>query len=293
MKPSRSEFLNFRDMKFHIRHWGKAGDPKLFLLHGWMDSSITFQFMVDAFKHDWHVIALDWRGFGHSSSASHGYWYPDYLADLEAVLMHYSPDEPVRLLGHSMGGNIACLYAGIRPYRIKQLISLEGYGIMRMTPDQATDRYRRWLDSMHQHHEMKVYASLEGVIQRVKRNNPRLTDERAVFIASNWAKRNQNGTWQILADPLHRRVNPILMRMDEVLETWKLITAPTLMIDGEFSLLGMRMGDYEKGRVEIRRRASVIPNVKVIMVKQAAHMVQHDQPEIVAKHIEKFLFDTK
>ncbi len=293
MKPSRSEFLNLRDMHFHIRHWGNPGDPKLFLLHGWMDSSITFQFMVDAFRHDWHVIALDWRGFGHSSYSLNGYWYPDYLADLEAILNHYSPNFPVRLLGHSMGGNIACLYAGIRPNRVKQLISLEGYGIMRMTSDQATDRYRRWLDSIQQINEPRVYSDLEKVIERVKRNNPRLTDDRAAFIASNWAKRNPNGTWQILADPLHRRVNPIMMRMDEVLETWKLITAPTLMVDSEFSLLGMRMGDYAKAREEIRRRATVIPNVKVATVKRAGHMVQHDQPEIIAELIEKFLFDTE
>jgi len=81
------------------------------MLHGWMDSSITFQFLVDAFRKEWHVIALDWRG-GDSSRAPDGYWYPD-LADLEAVLNHYSPDEPAYLLGHSLGGNVACHYAGV------------------------------------------------------------------------------------------------------------------------------------------------------------------------------------
>lgn len=261
----------------------------IFLLHGWMDSSITFQFMVDAFRFNWHVIAPDWRGFGHSAYAKDGYWYPEYLADLEAILSHYSYGRPVYLVGHSMGGNIACLYAGIRPERIKKLISLEGYGVMRMNPDQATDRYRQWLDALQKTNESRVYATLEGVVKRVKRNNPRLSDEQALFIASNWAKQNKDGSWQILADPLHRRINPVMTRMDEVLASWRQITAPTLMVDGEFSLLGMRMGDYEKGRQEIRRRASVIPDVRVVTVKNAAHMVQHDQPEVVAKLIEDFL----
>lgn len=289
MKPSRSEFLSLRGMRLHVRHWGKAGLPKLFMLHGWMDSSITFQFFVDSLRRNWHVIAPDWRGFGHSSYAKDGYWYPDYLGDLEAILDYYSSDQPVRLLGHSMGANVACLYAGVRPARVHELVSLEGYGMMPIAPDQAADRYGKWLDSLHESSQPRVFDSLNDVIRRVKRNNARLTDEQAAFIASHWAKENDDGKWLILADPLHRRINPIMTRMDEVLASWRLITARTLVLDGEFSLLGMRMGDYEKGREEIRRRASVIKNVKVEMVKDAAHMVQQDQPERVAKLVEDFL----
>lgn len=289
MKPSRSEFLAMRGMRFHLRHWGRADAPVLFMLHGWMDSSITFQFLVDALKRDWHIIAPDWRGFGHSSYAKGGYWYPDYLADLEAILNYYSPDVPVRLLGHSLGGNVACLYASVRPARVQQLVSLEGYGMMRIEPEQAAERFGKWLDSLHEFDQPRRFDSLDEVIRRVKRNNPRLTDERAAFIASHWAKENPDGTWQILADPHHRRINPIMTRMDEVLASWRRITAPTLMLDGEFSLLGKRMGDYEKGREEIRRRAAVIPNVKVVMISDAAHMVQQDQPEVVAELIESFL----
>lgn len=80
-----------------MRHWGDEDAPKLFMVHGWMDISASFQFIVDAMKRDWHVIAPDLRGFGQSEWAVGGYWFPDYLADLEAMLNHYSPDEPVRL----------------------------------------------------------------------------------------------------------------------------------------------------------------------------------------------------
>lgn len=289
MKPSRSEYLSLRNMRFHVRHWGNPDAPKLFMLHGWMDTSITFQFVVDAMRHDWHILAPDWRGFGYSSNAKDGYWYPEYLADLEAILNHYSPHEPVDLIGQSMGGNIACQYAGVRNHRVRRLISIEGYGIMRMTADQAPDRYRKWLDSVDDFHEPRLLGSLEDVVRRVKRNNPRLTDDKARFIAKNWAKENPDGTWQILADPMHRRINPIITRMDEVLASWRLITAPTLMIEGEFSLLGMRMGDYQAAHEEIKRRASVIMDAKVVVVKEAAHMVQHDQPEELAALIEEFL----
>jgi len=36
-------------------------------------------------------VAPDWRGFGGSSGDALTYWFPDYLADLDHLLMHYSP----------------------------------------------------------------------------------------------------------------------------------------------------------------------------------------------------------
>src|SRR5262249_61373974 len=103
-------------------------DPKLVLLHGWMDVSASFQFLVDALRGDWYVIAPDWRGFGLSQWVASGYWFPDYIADLEALVAQVSPDAPVNGVGHSMGGNVAGLYAGVRPARVAKLALLEGVG---------------------------------------------------------------------------------------------------------------------------------------------------------------------
>src|SRR5450830_2042280 len=121
-KAARSEFLPLRGLRAHVRHWGEPEAPLLFMLHGWMDVSASFQFVVDHLQREWHVIAPDWRGFGLSErSGRDGYWYPDYLADLDALLSFYSPQAPVRLLGHSMGANVAMMYSGIRPQRIEKL----------------------------------------------------------------------------------------------------------------------------------------------------------------------------
>ena len=86
MKVSRTEFVDAYDMRLCVRHWGDESAPKLFMIHGWMDISASFQFVVDAFKRDWHVIAPDMRGFGHSGWAKGGYWFPDYLADLDELM---------------------------------------------------------------------------------------------------------------------------------------------------------------------------------------------------------------
>ena len=83
------------------------------MLHGWMDVGASFQFLVDALVRDWFVIAPDWRGFGRSEWCPDGYWFFDYLADLEALLDHYSPGEPACVVGHSLGGCSGS--AGIAP----------------------------------------------------------------------------------------------------------------------------------------------------------------------------------
>ncbi|MCX8006223.1 MAG: alpha/beta fold hydrolase, partial [Burkholderiaceae bacterium] len=99
MKPSRSRFLEIRALRYHLREWGPAEAPLLVMLHGWMDVSASFQFVVDALRGEWHVVAPDWRGYGLTDRArADCYWFPDYLADLEFVLDAVSPGEPAVLI---------------------------------------------------------------------------------------------------------------------------------------------------------------------------------------------------
>ena len=213
MKLSRSEFINIRGARVHVRHWGREGAPILFMVHGWMDVAASFQFVVDELAGDWHVIAPDWRGFGQSDyTQSDTYWFPDYLADLDAMLLHYSPESPVHLLGHSMGANVAGLYAGVRPERIASFINLEGFGMMATKPEQAPGRYAKWLDELREPALMRSYPSLQAVAERLQKTNPRLNGERAAFLAEHWSVQNEAGEWDIAGDPRHKRVNPMLYR---------------------------------------------------------------------------------
>jgi pimeloyl-ACP methyl ester carboxylesterase len=202
MTPSRSEFLDIRGLRYHVRHWGRAGAPKLFMMHGWMDSSASFQFVVDCLQQDWHVIAPDWRGFGLTArSPSDTYWYPDYLADLDALLRHYAPDETVNLLGHSMGANIVMIYAGVRPQRISRLINLEGFGLPGSKPEQAPGRFANWLDQLREPADMRAYAEQAGVVARLQKTNPRLNDfwrhtgliSATMAVGKSWATRPTSG----------------------------------------------------------------------------------------------------
>ena len=290
MKPSRSEFLTIRRLRYHVRHWGDASAPKLFMVHGWMDVSASFQFMVDCLKKDWHVIAPDWRGFGLTESAhSDTYWFHDYLGDLDALLDHYAPEEAINLLGHSMGGHVVTTYAGVRPQRIARLINLEGVGMPASRPEQAPRRVEKWLNELRTPPTMRSYGSQAEVAARLQKTNPRLSDERAAFLSGHWASETKPGVWDILGDPAHKGISPLLYHRDEIMACWARIEAPTLYMEASDTDLWRWMGAREEARLEIDRRIATIPKVTSRMIENAGHMLHHDQPEILADIIEGFL----
>jgi pimeloyl-ACP methyl ester carboxylesterase len=277
-------------LRYHIRHWGEAGAPKLFMVHGWMDVSASFQFMVDCLRGEWHVIAPDWRGFGQTdNSGSDTYWFPDYIGDLDAILAHYSADAPVNLLGHSMGGNVVTTYAGVRAQRIARLVNLEGVGMPVTRPEQAPRRYEKWLDELRTPPVLRSYASRAEVAARLQKTNPRLSDARADFLSQHWSRESAPGVWEILGDPAHKGISPLLFQVDEIMACWSRIAAPTLYLEAEDTDLWRWMGKREEARVEIDRRIAMIPQVEKRMIPNAGHMLHHDQPELLAEIIERFL----
>ena len=290
LQASRSEFITLRGLRTHVRHWGKQGAPKLFMLHGWMDVSASFQFVVDCLARDWHVIAPDWRGFGLTDRApADCYWFPDYLGDLDALLDHYAPDEAVNLVGHSMGGNVAGLYAGVRPQRVARFINLEGFGLPTTQPRMAPARYAKWLDELRESPVMRRYADRGEVAARLMKTNPRMPEDRALYLAGHWAAPNEQGEWEILGDPAHKITNATLYRTEEALACWEKITAPVLWVEADHTDIWRWMGEKSQARAEIDRRRAAIPSVQTAVITDAGHMLHHDQPEQLARLIENFL----
>ena len=300
---SRSEFVPIRNLRYHVRLWGEPGPGKtpLVLVHGWMDVAASWQFMVDAFAADHYVIAPDWRGYGltglagPAQEAEHrvdNFWFPDYLADLDFLLDHYVQQQPVDLVGHSMGGNIAMLYAGARPERIRKLVNLEGFGMPASQPAQAPGRYARWMNELKAYHrgelELKTYASLAGVAARLMKTNRRLPQAKADWLAPHWAGEQADGRWRILGHAAHKIVNASLYRVDEVLEIYRAIRAPVLAVEASDDSLGR----WWQGRytlAEYHQRLQELSDVRVGHITDAGHMLHHDQPEQLARLIEDFM----
>jgi pimeloyl-ACP methyl ester carboxylesterase len=286
MKPSQSVFLPIRGLNYHCRTWGEAGAPPLVLLHGFQDVSASWQFTVDSLEAEWYVIAPDWRGYGQSAwSGADSYWFPDYLGDLDHLLEHFSPELPVNLVGHSMGGNIAGLYSGTQPDRIRRLVNIEGFGIGARRQDPAPRRYAKWLAQLVEQPGQRVYADFEEFAERLRSENRRLTDERAQFLAQHWGKEEADGSVVRRADPAHMRTNPSPTTTEDLLACWRAITAPVLWVEGGQSGLIARISnnpqDYEE-------RRAAIQDLSIERVDGAGHNVHHDQPEALAALIEKF-----
>ncbi len=246
--------------------------------------------MVDALQGNWHCIAPDWRGFGLSdNSGTDTYWFADYVADLDALLEHYAPQEKVHLVGHSMGANVVMLYAGVRPERVASVANLEGFGLPQAEPAQAPLRMRKWLDELREAPQLRSYDTLEQVQQRLQKNNPRLSDARAAFLAQHWARQNAGGQWEILGDPVHKRNGPLLYQADQVLATWQNISAPVLWLEGAQTDILKWFGPPDVARAEISRRMAAIACVQQHIVADAGHMLHHDQPLQLAALLENFL----
>ncbi len=245
--PHRDETLVLRGVPHRLLRWGPASDDPILLLHGFLDCAETFQFMVDALPRDWSFVALDWRGFGGSGWNDAPYWFPDYLADLEALLdllQHAggANPRPLRVIGHSMGGNVSSLYAGVRPGRFRWLVSLEGFGLPRMSADETPKRYATWLDELRKGVKSSRYESLAQLAMVLKRRNPRLPAANAAFLARAWSRPRADGGVELRADPWHRLTNPILYRREEAEACWRRADLPMLLVVGAESEFHGRLG---------------------------------------------------
>ena len=287
MKTDTSIFLDIRGLRYHCRVWGEAGRPKLFMLHGWMDVSASFQFLVDALQGDWQVIAPDWRGYGLSAwGPADSYWFPDYMGDLDRLLAQLEPGRAATLIGHSMGGNIASMYAGVRPERVACLMNLEGFGMSRSEPDKAPARYAKWLGQLADKPRFRDYADFADLAARMRANNSRLTEARALYLAQHWGRENAAGRVELRSDPAHKLINPVSYQLEEAMACWRNVAARVLWIDGAESKtmerMRIRAGDNEA-------RKACFRDLSAHTIPDAGHMLHHDQPERLAGLIEAFL----
>ncbi|HEY6641596.1 alpha/beta hydrolase [Povalibacter sp.] len=278
------ETVRLRDLDFQLYRWPGSDPDPIVLLHGWGDSGATWQFVVDALPQQRSLIAFDARGFGCTQWPQDGYWFPDYLADLEALLGHIAPDRPARLVGHSMGGNVALLYAGVRPDRIAQLVSLEGFGLPRSLPTDAPARYREWLDELAGGTRFAVYEDFTQFEVVLARRNPRTAPDHLAFIARSWGKQSADGRIELRADPRHKRTNPVLYQREQAEACWGQIAAPLLYVAGDRSDMARRMGS----EVQPEHVQSIFRDVRTVTIPGAGHMMHHEQPAAVAELIETF-----
>jgi pimeloyl-ACP methyl ester carboxylesterase len=303
-RAARSLFVPIRTHSYHVWVWGEpsASLPPLVMVHGWMDVGASYQFVVDAlsdaFAQGRQIIAPDWRGYGLTTGPkTDNYWFADYLADLDFLLDHFAGDRPIDLVGHSMGGNVVMHYGAVRPQRIRRLVNIEGFGGPGGQADQAPGRYARWIDEIKafERGEMNLrpYDSADGVARRLTKTNPRLARDaagrdKAQWLATQWARENAQGQWDILGDPAHKIIFANLTHADEILAHYRRLTMPVLAVEASDD----PMASWWKGKftkAEYHERLQLLADCRIAVVEDAGHMLHHDQPLALARLLEQFL----
>lgn len=282
--PSTCTMVAIGGRACNIRRWGDEGAPPVLMLHGTRDSSITFQFVVDALEGDWQVVAPDWRGHGHSGHAT-SYWFHDFVGDLSAIVDLLFPDRAVPLVGHSLGGNVAGIFAGLRPDRISRLVSLDGFGplVDHVLPVDVRGLMRRHLDARDR--ETRPYPDVAAIAARLQKANPRLTAAQAHFLAQHSSAEGPDGQWRWLYAGGFMRSLPTLRTVAEWGEIWSGITVPALWVVSDDSRPNAVVGHPD----ELARRAAMMPQVEQTRLAGTSHNLHHDEPEHVARLIEAFL----
>lgn len=283
---SRSEFLRARGLRHHIRRWGPHEAAPLFLGHGYLDVSATFEplaaELVRLGNGRWQVLAPDWRGFGYSEWPQDGYWFQDYVADLDAIVDHYAPASALALIGHSMGAQIVSLYAGLRPERVDRLVLLDGLAWPDMASAMAPQRFRSWLQQVREVPKLRRYPSFDDLAGRIRRQHPQLDDAHAQFVARCWGRDDGNGGIVLCADPRHHRSGPGVYHVADSESIWREVTADTLHI-----LAGR--SQFRASPDLAASRDACFRKLVNDTIENSGHMLHFDAPVETAQRIAAFL----
>lgn len=276
--PTSQSFISQR-LRLNYLDWAMDDEdrnkPPLILVHGGRDHARSWDWTAQELSKDYHVVAMDHRGHGDSDWVSDGnYDAGDMVYDL-AQLIHQLDVGPVRIVAHSMGGNVALRYTGMFPDMVTKLVAIEGLGPsparreeLRATP--YPQRQAEWIEKKRKAagRSPRKYESIEAAYARMIEENSYLTQDQARHLTIHGVNRNEDGTYSWKFDP-HLNVWSVEDVADEFVEaTWNAITCPTLLLYGSESWASNPEKD---GRLKHFNTA------KVIEFEKAGHWLHHDQ----------------
>jgi len=279
-----SHYYYSQRLKLHYVDWGNPDKPPMLLIHGGRDHARNWDWVAQALRDDYHIIAPDLRGHGDSQwSIGGSYALIDYTLDI-AQLLDPLDRFPVTIIGHSLGGAIGLQYTGTFPEKVAKVVAIEGLGpppgMIKERPPQ--ERMQYWVKEMKgfaQRH-VKRYASLDEAVERMREANPHLSEEQARHLTVHGSYRDEDGTYLWKFDNYTRTTTPYLFNRNDAGELWSGITCPVLLLRGTDSWAS----DPEKDG-----RARVFSNYRFHNIDGAGHWVHHDQLDVFLGLVRAFL----
>lgn len=276
--------INGLDLWVH-RHRDPEATPSgltVLLVHGFLDSGATWDLVAPTLARAGHeVLAPDLRGFGQSAWVGAGgyYHFPDYVADLSALIDSVAPAR-LALVGHSMGGTAAALLAGARPERFERVALLEGLGPLASEPEMAVERMKVWLRHLREAtRKGRPLASLDEATERLALHHPRVPRDVLASRAALLTRKDSRGHLVWAYDPLHRSTAPIPFNLETFRVFLRRIDCPTLVVSGGPT------GWHPPDEAE---RATYLRTPRLLELPGAGHMMHWTAPDALAKSLLDF-----
>jgi pimeloyl-ACP methyl ester carboxylesterase len=261
-----------------VTEWGEPDARPVVMLHGIRGYAETFAGVAQALQPGWRVIAYDQRGRGRSDwDPARNYYTDAYVSDLEAVRRALGL-ERFDLLGHSMGGINAIVYAATYPQRVERLV-LEDAGPRAFEDSDGARRIRRELATTP-----AAFADWDSATAFMRALRPTVTEAARQERLRSMLKPAEGGgfVWRYdHAGIAATRLNPAPGRSPDLAAAVGRIQCPTLVLRGGRS-------DYlQPDMAEAMCRSNAL--VRWHEIADAGHYVHDDQPQAFAEQVCAFL----
>jgi pimeloyl-ACP methyl ester carboxylesterase len=269
--PSTSGFVEAGGLRLHYLDYGTAGRPAMLCVHGGAAHAHWFDFVARDFSANYHVRALDLRGHGDSAWAEPPeYSYECFASDLAEVVEKLDLRDFV-LIGHSMGGMAALVYAATYPGRAGKLVVVDT--TLHMAPERIAAM--REVGAR----QGSNYATREEFAARYRLRPGGTTAAPGIIrhVAEHAARQVNDGSWRHKFDR-----NIYLQRVSvDGLPYWNRIGIPALLVKGDRS---PRITPQIFAAVKSR-----CPHVELAEVAHSDHHVTLDNPSGFAHAVNAFL----
>lgn len=276
--------LSVRGMGLSLRvlEWG-SGDDVVVMVHGLQDGAWSWDLVAPTLaERGFRVVAPDLRGFGASDRVHESgyYYFPDYVFDLTEVVDAVSPSRSIALVGHSMGGTISTMYAGLYPDRVRKLALLEGVGPPAFDEDMVIDRERAWIEGVRKARaRTEKPMTFDEVVRRLAIGHPNVRETILRTRAEQLSRKVGDDAYVWAFDPLHRTRSPLPFSLARWEAHARRVTAKVLCIGG--GPTGFHPED-EAHRVAMLR-------ADYVDIGDAGHMLHWTKPEEVRGLLAAFL----
>ena len=298
----RQHRVHSNGVDLNVLDLGRADDPAVIMVHGLRDTAWS---LLPIAKHlvstnddhaGYRVLIAELRGHG-ASDRSHAYAMPDFLLDLYQVVGLTSGT--CAMLGHSLGGHVVTKFAAMFQETVKALLVVEGLGPPKRPHegDEALEvkAYREMLLSRVSGRSSrgKPIESIDDVVARLCRNNPRLDADEAERIAPHLVTEVDG----VLSWAFDSRANSVFVGSNHAdnARFWRQVQATTCLVSGTLSYQywGREMasaefnGHFAEGEMETR--ANHFAHHEHHWFEHSGHMVHYDEPDRLGVLARNFL----